>query len=60
MRVLLQFNIDEPLTQVQSYSMGENDKEKAEDEFEEKIKDKPDLPKSLGKAKKDDSNEEVG
>ena len=35
----------------------ENEKEKAEDKFEEQIKDKPDLPKELGKAKKDDSNE---
>jgi len=40
--------------------MVESDEEKAEDEFEEKIKDKPELPKELGKAKKDDSNEEVG
>jgi len=40
--------------------MPRNEKEKAEDKFEEKIKDKPDLPKELGKPKKDDSNEEVG
>ena len=40
--------------------MVESDEEKVEDEFEEKIKDKPELPKELGKAKKDDSNEEVG
>ncbi|HMK82583.1 MAG TPA: hypothetical protein VK503_02600 [Candidatus Bathyarchaeia archaeon] len=40
--------------------MAESDEEKAEDEFEEKIEDKPDLPKKLGKARKDDSNEEVG
>jgi hypothetical protein len=36
------------------------EKEKAEDEFEEKTKDKPGISKKLGKAKKDDSNEEVG
>jgi hypothetical protein len=40
--------------------MPRNEKEKAEDKFEEKIKDKPDLPKELGGLKKDDSNEEVG
>jgi hypothetical protein len=40
--------------------MSRKDKEKAEDEFQEKIKDKPDLPKELGKVKKDDSNEDVG
>jgi hypothetical protein len=40
--------------------MPRNEKEKAEDKFEEKIKNKPDIPKKLGKAKKDDSNEEVG
>jgi len=40
--------------------MSKNEKEKAEDKFEEKTKDKPDVPKELGKAKKDDSNEEVG
>ena len=40
--------------------MTETDEEKAEDKFEEEIKDEPDLPKKLGKAKKDDANEEVG
>lgn len=40
--------------------MSESDEEKKEDEFEEKIKDEPDLPKKLGKARKDDANEEVG
>jgi len=39
---------------------GESDEEKAEDEFEEKIRDKAELSKKLGKAKKDDANEEVG
>jgi hypothetical protein len=38
----------------------ETDSEKEEDEFEKKIKDKPDLPKKLGKVRKDDANEEVG
>jgi hypothetical protein len=38
----------------------ESDSEKKEDKFLEKIKDEPDLPKKLGKARKDDSNEEVG
>jgi hypothetical protein len=40
--------------------MPENEKEKAEDKFEKKIKNKPDLPPDTGKAKKDDANEEVG
>jgi len=40
--------------------MSESEQEKEEDEFVEKIKDKPDLPKKLGKPKKDDANEEVG
>ncbi len=40
--------------------MHKNEKEKAEDKFEEKIEGKPDLPQELGKAKKDDSNEDVG
>ena len=38
----------------------ETEEEKEEDQFEEKIKDKPDLPKKLGKARKSDANEEVG
>jgi hypothetical protein len=38
----------------------ESESEKEEDEFEEKIKNKPGLPKELGKARKDDANEEVG
>jgi hypothetical protein len=37
-----------------------NEKEKEEDKFEKKIKNKPDLPKDMGKAKKDDANQEVG
>ncbi len=40
--------------------MVQTEKEKAEDKFEEKIKDKPDLPKELGKARKDDAGEDVG
>jgi len=40
--------------------MPENEQEKKEDKFEKKIKNKPDLPQDLGKAKKDDANEEVG
>lgn len=40
--------------------MSETEDEKEEDKFAEEIKDKPDLPKKLGRAKKDDSNEEVG
>jgi hypothetical protein len=40
--------------------MPENEKEKEEDEFQKKIKNKPDLPPDMGKAKKDDANEEVG
>ncbi len=40
--------------------MTKNEKEKAEDKFEEKTKDRPDVPQEVGKAKKDDSNEEVG
>jgi hypothetical protein len=40
--------------------MPENDEEKAEDKWDEKIAKKPPLPKKLGKAKKDDANEEVG
>jgi hypothetical protein len=40
--------------------MSHKDKEEKEDEFQEKIKDKPDLPKDAGKAKKDDANEDVG
>ena len=40
--------------------MSKNEKEKAEDKFEEKTKDKPDVPKEVEEAKKDDSNEEVG
>jgi hypothetical protein len=40
--------------------MSQKDKEEKEDEFQEKIKDKPDLPEDLGKAKKDDANEDVG
>jgi len=40
--------------------MTETEKEKEEDKFEEKTKDKPDLPKEIGKAKKDDANEDVG
>lgn len=40
--------------------MSESAEEKEEDEFEEKTKDKPDLPKKLGKARKSDANEEVG
>jgi len=40
--------------------MPENEREKEEDKFDKKIKDKPDLPEDLGKAKKNDANEEVG
>ena len=40
--------------------MPENDEEKNEDEWDEKIAKKRALPKKLGKAKKDDANEEVG
>jgi hypothetical protein len=40
--------------------MPANEKEKEEDKFEKKIKNKPDLPPETGKAKKDDANEEVG
>jgi hypothetical protein len=38
----------------------QKDKEDKEDKFQEEIKDKPDLPKDLGKPKKDDGNEDVG
>ncbi len=37
----------------------ESDEEKEEDEFEEKTKGF-DLPKKLGKKRKDDANEDVG
>ncbi len=40
--------------------MHETEKEKEEDKFQKKIKNKPDLPADMGKAKKDDANEEVG
>ena len=40
--------------------MTENEKEKAEDKFEERTKGKPETPKETRKVKKDDSNEEVG
>jgi hypothetical protein len=40
--------------------MHETDKEKEEDKFQKKIKNKPGLPSDIGKAKKDDANEEVG
>lgn len=45
---------------VYEYQMPANEKEKEEDKFEKKIKNKPDLPPEVGKAKKDDANEEVG
>ncbi len=43
-----------------SETIPESEMEEEEDKFEEAIKNKPDLPKRLGKARKDDANEEVG